>query len=65
MAEVSGLRCTRVYSISCVTLALFGDSADDNICISIAQYYEFGAQQNLWCEILEFWALGAMLLIHS
>ena len=54
MAEVSGLRCTRVYSIFCVILALFGDSADDNICISIAQYYEFGAQQNLWCEILEF-----------
>ena len=27
---------------------------DDNICISIAQYYELNAQQNLWCEILEF-----------
>ena len=38
---------------------------EDNICISDAQYYESGAQQNLWCEILEFWALGAMLLIHS
>ena len=25
-----------------------------NICISDAQYYESGAQQNLWCEILEF-----------
>ena len=27
---------------------------DDNICISIAQYYELNGQQNLWCEILEF-----------
>jgi len=27
---------------------------EDNICISDAQYYESGAQQNLWCEILEF-----------
>ena len=26
----------------------------DYICISDAQYYELGAQQNLWCEILEF-----------
>ncbi len=26
----------------------------DNICISDAQYYEPSAQQNLWCEILEF-----------
>ena len=25
-----------------------------NICISDAQYYELNAQQNLWCEILEF-----------
>ena len=25
-----------------------------NICIPNAQYYEFSAQQNLWCEILEF-----------
>ena len=25
-----------------------------NICISDAQYYELSAQQNLWCEILEF-----------
>ena len=27
---------------------------EDNICISNAQYYELSAQQNLWCEILEF-----------
>ena len=27
---------------------------DDNIRISIAQYYELNGQQNLWCEILEF-----------
>ena len=33
---------------------LFGGSAEDNICISDAQYYELSAQQNLWCEILEF-----------
>ena len=32
----------------------FGGSAEYNICISDAQYYEPGAQQNLWCEILEF-----------
>ncbi|GEM_PF-2039423 len=25
-----------------------------NICISNAQYSSFSAQQNLWCEILEF-----------
>ena len=31
-----------------------GGPAKDNICISDAQYYEPGAQQNLWCEILEF-----------
>ena len=29
-------------------------SLPDNICISDAQYYELSAQQNLWCEILEF-----------
>ena len=32
----------------------FGSSAEYNICISDAQYYDLGAQQNLWCEILEF-----------
>ena len=32
----------------------FGGSAEYNICISDAQYYEPSAQQNLWCEILEF-----------
>ena len=36
-----------------------------NICIPDAQYYEFSAQQNLWCEILEFWALGDNAFIHS
>ena len=36
-----------------------------NICIPNAQYYEFSAQQNLWCEILEFWALGDNAFIHS
>ena len=40
-------------------------SLPDNICISDAQYYEFGAQQNLWCEILEFWAFRDNALIHS
>ena len=25
-----------------------------NICISNAQYSSLSAQQNLWCEILEF-----------
>ena len=38
---------------------------DDNICISIAQYYELNGQQNLWCEILEFWAFRDNKLIHS
>ena len=33
---------------------LFGGSAEDNICISDAQYYELNARRNLWCEILEF-----------
>jgi hypothetical protein len=33
---------------------LFGGSAEDNICISDAQYYELNALRNLWCEILEF-----------
>ena len=32
----------------------FSGSAEYNICISDAQYYESGVQQNLWCEILEF-----------
>ena len=36
-----------------------------NICIPNAQYYELSAQQNLWCEILEFWALGDNAFIHS
>ena len=36
-----------------------------NICIPNAQYYEFSAQQNLWCEILEFWAFGDNVFIHS
>ena len=36
-----------------------------NICIPNAQYYEFSALQNLWCEILEFWALGDNVFIHS
>ena len=45
---------------SCLAVSLH-----DNICISDAQYYEPGAQQNLWCEILEFWAFGAISLIHS
>ena len=40
-------------------------SADDNICVPDAQYYELSAQQNLWCEILEFWAFEAISLIHS
>ena len=29
-------------------------SVEDYICISNAQYSSFSAQQNLWCEILEF-----------
>ena len=28
--------------------------ARHDICISNAQYYELSAQQNRWCEILEF-----------
>ena len=36
-----------------------------NICIPNAQYYEFSALQYLRCEILEFWALGDNVLIHS
>ena len=37
-----------------VVFALFSSSAEYNICISDAQDYEPGAQQNLWCEIFEF-----------
>ena len=37
-----------------VVFALFSSSAEYNICISDTQDYEPGAQQNLWCEILEF-----------
>ena len=29
-----------------------GCPAEDNICISDAQYYELNALRNLWCEIL-------------
>ena len=32
----------------------FSSSAEYNICISDAQYYELSARQNLWCEIIEF-----------
>ena len=35
-------------------LAIYRGFVEDNICISNAQYYELSAQQNLWCEILEF-----------
>mgnify|MGYP000401543143 FL=1 len=35
-------------------LAMYRGSVEDNICISDAQYYKLSAQQNLWCEILEF-----------
>jgi len=41
------------------------DVWEDNICISDAQYYELNAQQNLWCEILEFWACKDNRFIHS
>ena len=37
----------------------------DNICLSNAQYYEPGAQHNLWCEILEFWAYSDSMLTYS
>ena len=45
---------------SCLAVSL-----PDNICISNAQYYELNAQQNLWCEILEFWACSDSVLTHS
>ena len=32
----------------------FCGSAEDDICISNAQYCHLSAQRNLWCEILEF-----------
>ena len=35
------------------------------ICISNAQYCSFSAQQNLWCEILEFWACSDSVLTYS
>ena len=36
-----------------ITNSLMIESMYD-ICISNAQYSSFSAQQNLWCEILEF-----------
>ena len=30
-----------------------------------AQNYELSAQRNLWLEILEFWAVSTILLIHN
>ena len=42
-----------VCLVCCVNFCL-AVSMPDNICISDAQYYELSAQQNLWCEILEF-----------
>ena len=45
---------------SCLAVSLH-----DNICISDSQYSSFSAQQNLWCEILEFWTLMVIVLIHS
>ena len=39
--------------------------SDDNICVSDAQYYEPGAQQNLRCEILEFRTVCDNVFIYS
>ena len=36
---------------------VFVKALPDNICISDAQYCQLSAQQNLWCEILEFWTV--------
>ena len=44
---------------------MYRGSVEDNICISDAQYYELSAQQNLWYEILEFWAFRDNVFIHS
>ena len=40
-------------------------SQPDYICISNAQYSSFSVQQNLWCEIFEFWACSDSILTHS
>ena len=45
---------------SCLAVSL-----PDNICISNAQYSQLSAQQNLWCEILEFWAVEDNILTHN
>ena len=42
---------------SCLAVSL-----PDNICISNVQYSQLSAQQNLWCEILEFWACSDNIL---
>ena len=57
---ISLISCRLSLINSCLAVSL-----PDNICISNAQYYELNAQQNLWCEILEFWAFDAISLIHS
>ena len=36
-----------------------------DICIPNAQYSSLSAQQNLWCEILEFWVVIVNLLTTS
>ena len=35
-------------------LRIIRTACRDDICISNAQYSQLSAQQNLWCEILEF-----------
>ena len=45
---------TSQFRINAVRFTFVLQLGEDNICISNAQYYELSAQQNLWCEILEF-----------
>ena len=54
-ASPSSFTVSNEFLMSRYALSLHGRLAvRHNICISDAQYYEPSAQQNLWCEILEF-----------
>ena len=48
------VRCTEFSKLKTKSSQLIGDFAEDNICISNAQYSSFSELRNPWCEILEF-----------
>ena len=48
------MRLGAQFKIKIQNTKFFGGFTEDNICISNRQESEPGAQQNLWCKILEF-----------